>query len=141
MILIEELKTYISGLEEEQTSMEYDTDNEDEYDRQQEELQLRIDDATENSDNAQEELDSIEPDTEPTQDMIDSVVENYVRNVRRNPIGFIRDYGLEIKDFIDEDELANGLVESDGWGIMNSNDGQYDSESFNGEEYYIMITQ
>jgi hypothetical protein len=73
--------------------------------------------------------------------MIDSVVENYVRNVRRNPIGFIRDYGLEIKDFIDEDELANGLVESDGWGIMNSNDGQYDSESFNGEEYYIMITQ
>ena len=138
---IEELQTYISGLEEEQTSMEYDTDNEDEYERQQEELQLRIDDATENSDNAQEELDSIEPDTEPTQDMIDSVVENYVRNVRRDPIRFIRDYGLEIKDFIDEDELAKGLVESDGWGIMNSNDGQYDSESFNGEEYYIMITQ
>jgi hypothetical protein len=63
-----------------------------------------------------------------------------VRDVKRDPLDYLREYGLPIKEYIDEDELAKGLVDSDGWGIMNSYDGTYDSEDVNGETYYIMRT-
>lgn len=135
---IEELEAYISDLEEQQTSMEFDTDNEDEYHQEQEELQNKIDEATENRDKAQDELDDIEPDKEPTQEMVDNVVEDRVNDVMRDPISFIRVMGLDIKNFINEKDLAEALVESDGWGVMNGYDGNYDSESVNGETYYIM---
>ena len=135
---IEELETYINDLEEQQTSMDFDTDNEDEYNREQEELQSKIDEATENRDKAQEELDEIEPDTEPTQEMVDNVVEDKVNEVLRDPMSFIREIGLDIKNFINEKDLAEALVESDGWGVMNGYDGNYDSESVNNETYYVM---
>lgn len=135
---IEELEAYISDLEEQQTSMEFDTDNEDEYHQEQEELQNKIDEATENRDKAQDELDDIEPDKEPTQEMVDNVVEDRVNDVMRDPISFIREMGLDIKNFINEKDLVEALVESDGWGVMNGYDGSYDSESVNGETYYIM---
>jgi len=135
---IEELETYISDLEEQQTSMEFDTDNEDEYNQEQEELQNKIDVATENRDKAQDELDDIEPDKEPTQEMVDKVVEDKVDEVLDDPISFIKEMGLDIKNFINEKDLAEALVESDGWGVMNGYDGNYDSESVNNETYYVM---
>jgi hypothetical protein len=60
------------------------------------------------------------------------------RDVRRDPLDYLKNYGLNIKDYIDEDELAKGLVDTDGWGIMNSYDGNYDSIDVAGETYYIM---
>ena len=70
--------------------------------------------------------------------MIDTKVAELVRDVRRDPLDYLKNYGLDIKEYIDEDELAQGLVDSDGWGIMNSYDGQYDTEEVNGVTYYIM---
>jgi hypothetical protein len=61
-----------------------------------------------------------------------------VRSVRRDPLEYLKDYGLNIKEYVDEDELAQGLVDTDGWGVMNSYDGNYDSEEVNGVTYYIM---
>lgn len=89
-------------------------------------------------DSLQEELDSIEVDTEPTEDMIDEMVERYVYDVKSDPIEYLRNTGADIKDYIDEDALAQGLVNSDGWGIMNSYDGNYDSVNIAGETYYVM---
>jgi hypothetical protein len=86
-----------------------------------------IDDATENRDSSQEELDNIEPDKEPTQDMVDNLVDSRVNDALSDPINFIRSFGLDVKDFVNEKELAQALVDADGWGIMNSYDGQYDS--------------
>ena len=88
----------------------------------------------------QEELDSIEVDTEPTEEMIENKVAELVRDVRRDPLDYLKNYGLPIKEYIDGDALAQGLVDSDGWGIMNSYDGKYDSEEVNGVTYYIMRT-
>jgi len=127
---IEQLESQISDLEQEQS--ELDTDRED-YDELYEDFQNHID-------ALQEELDSIEVDTEPTEDMIENKVAELVRDVRRDPLDYLRNYGLNIKDYIDEDELAQGLVDSDGWGVMNGYDGQYDSEEVNGITYYIMRT-
>ena len=72
------------------------------------------------------------------QEMVDNVVEDRVNDVLRDPISFIREMGLDIKNFINEKDLAEALVESDGWGVMNGYDGNYDSESVNDETYYVM---
>jgi predicted nucleic acid-binding Zn-ribbon protein len=127
---IEELESQIEEFEREQN--ELDTDRED-YDDLYEDFQNHID-------ALQEELDNIEVDTEPTEDMIENKVYELVRDVRRDPLEYLKNLGLPIKEYIDEDELAKGLVASDGWGIMNSYDGQYDSEEVNGVTYYIMRT-
>lgn len=125
---IEELESQIADLEQEQN--ELDTDRED-YDELYEDFQNHID-------ALQEELDNIEVDTEPTEDMIENKVAEYVRDVRRDPLDYLKNLGLPIKEYIDEDELAKGLVASDGWGTMNSYDGNYDSQEVNGVTYYIM---
>jgi len=114
----------------EQQRLELDSDDENYYDYD-EDLENQIE-------ALQEELDNIEVDTEPTEDMIDTKVAELVRDVRRDPLDYLKNYGLDIKEYIDEDELAQGLVDSDGWGIMNSYDGQYDTEEVNGVTYYIM---
>lgn len=127
---IEQLESQIEDLE--QQKLELDSDDENYYDYE-EDLDNQIE-------ALQEELDNIEVDTEPTEDMIDTKVAELVRDVRRDPLDYLKNYGLDIKEYIDEDELAQGLVDSDGWGIMNSYDGQYDSEEVNGVTYYIMRT-
>jgi hypothetical protein len=125
---IEQLESQIEDLEIQQN--ELDTDRED-YDELYEDFQNHID-------TLQEELDSIEVDTEPTEEMIENKVYELVRDVRRDPLDYLKNYGLSIKEYIDEDALAQGLVDSDGWGVMNGYDGQYDSEEVNGVTYYIM---
>lgn len=127
---IEQLESQIEDLEQQKLELDSDDDNYYEY---EEDLDNQIE-------ALQEELDNIEVDTEPTEDMIDNMVESLVRDVRRDPLDYLKDLGYDIKDYIDEDELAQGLVDSDGWGIMNSYDGSYDSEEVNGVTYYIMRT-
>jgi vacuolar-type H+-ATPase subunit I/STV1 len=124
----DELETMIYDLE--QQRLELDSDDENYYDYD-EDLENQIE-------ALQEELDSIEVDTEPTEEMIENKVEEYVRDVRRDPLNYLKEYGLPIKEYIDEEELAKGLVDSDGYGIMNSYDGNYDTEEVNGVTYYIM---
>jgi hypothetical protein len=97
-----------------------------------------IDDAESKKETAQDEIDSIEPDTEPTQEMVDRVVDSQVDEALNNPLQYIKNRDLNIKDFIDEDELAEGLISEDGYGIMNGYDGTYDSIYLDNESYYIM---
>jgi hypothetical protein len=127
---IEQLESQISDLEEQLMDLDSDDENYYEYGK---DIENQID-------TLQEELDSIEVDTEPTDDMIDTKVAELVRDVRRDPLDYLKNYGLDIKEYIDEDALAQGLVDSDGWGVMNGYDGQYDSEEVNGVTYYIMRT-
>jgi hypothetical protein len=127
---IEQLESQIEDLE--QQKLELDSDDENYYDYE-EDLDNQIE-------ALQEELDNIEVDTEPTEDMIDNMVESLVRDVRRDPIGYLNDYGLPVKEYVDESALAQGLVDSEGWGFMNSYDNRYDSEEVNGVTYYIMRT-
>jgi hypothetical protein len=126
----DELETMIYDLE--QQKLELDSDDENYYDYEEDlDNQIQV---------LQEELDDIEPDTEPSEDMIDNMVQSLVRDVRRDPLDYLKNYGLDFKEYVDEDALAQGLVDSDGWGVMNSYDGQYDSEEVNGVTYYIMRT-
>jgi vacuolar-type H+-ATPase subunit I/STV1 len=128
---IEQLESQIEDLEQQRLELDSDDDNYYDYD---EDLESQIE-------ALQEELDSIEVDTEPTEEMIENKVEELVRYVRRDPLNYLNEYGLSIKDYVDEDALAQGLVDSDGYGLMNGYDGQYDTEEVNGVTYYIMRLQ
>ena len=80
---------------------------------------------------------------EYTQDAKDEYVERRMDEVRYDPVGFLRDFGMEesIKDFIDEDEFIDGVVESDGRGhTLSSYDGVENEVSFDDEWYYIYRT-
>jgi hypothetical protein len=125
---IEQLESQIEDLE--QQKFELDSDDENYYDYE-EDLDNQIE-------TLQEELDSIEVETEPTDDMIENKIAELIRDIRRDPLGYLTDYGLPIKEYIDESALAQGLVDSDGWGIMNGYDNNYDSINIAGETYYIM---
>ena len=125
---IEQIESQIEDLE--QQKFELDSDDENYYDYE-EDLDNQIE-------ALQEELDNIEVDTDPTEDMIDNKVEELVRWVKRDPMQYLNDYGMDVKEYIDGDALAQGLVDSDGWGVMNGYDGTYDSIDIGGESYYVM---
>jgi hypothetical protein len=131
---IYEMEDLKSKLEDEQSKIE-DSDS-DEYI----ELQDKLDEIEENIDTAQSELDDIVPDTDPTEEMIEEKIQDFVNDRMRDAIGFIKEFDLNLEDFIDEDELAKGYVEADGYGILSSYDGSYDSINLNGEVYYIVRT-
>lgn len=138
---IQQLEEYIERMEEEQSDLDDEIEDPDEYTTRYDEIQKMIDDAETKRDEAQDEIDSIEPDTEPTQEMVDKVVDSRVSDALGDPLNYIKERGLNLKDFIDEDELAKGLVDEDGYGIMNGYDGSYDSIYFEDEQYYIMRTE
>ena len=125
------LENEIAEYEERQSNLESEIEDPDEYSRMYDQIQNHID-------SLQEELDDIAPDDEPTEAMIEEKVDSMLEDVERNPIYYIKEYGADIKDFIDGDALAQGLVDSDGWGIMNSYDGQYDEVTVAGRDFYIM---
>lgn len=134
----EQLETYISEMEDMKSELEDEQNELDSDSDEYNELQEKIEEVEENIEKAQDELDSIEVDTEPTEEMIDEKVQELVDDRMSDPIGFLREFGLDLNDYIDKDALAQGLVDSDGYGIMNNYDGDYDTIDFNGETYYIM---
>ena len=80
---------------------------------------------------------------EYTEDAKDEYVERRMDEVRYDPVGFLRDFGMEesVKDFIDEDEFIDGVVEQDGRGhTLSSYDGVENEVSFDDEWYYIYRT-
>lgn len=121
---IDEINTAIAEYEEEQSEYDY---SDDEYDEFQELI-----------DELQEELDEIVPDTEPTEEMVDEKLDELLSDVEYYPLQYIKDYDLDIERFIDTEELAQGLVDSDGYGVLSSYDGQYEIVEINGTDYYII---
>ena len=90
-----------------------------------------------------EDIEMDDDNYEYTQDAKDEYVERRMDEVRNDPVGFLRDFGMEesIKDFIDEDEFIEGVIEADGRGhTLSSYDGVENEVSFDDEWYYIYRT-
>ena len=80
---------------------------------------------------------------EYTEEAKENYVERRKDEVKDDPVGFLRDFGMEegIKDFIDEDDFIEGVIESDGRGhTLSSYDGTENEISFDDEWYYIYRT-
>jgi hypothetical protein len=87
---------------------------------------------------SQEEIDNMEPDGEPTEDMIEEKVEDMVLDKMSDPKNSLTEFGIDISEYVDMDSLAKGLVASDGYEILGSYDGSYDTEMIENKYYYIM---
>jgi hypothetical protein len=61
------------------------------------------------------------------------LVSDYVNN----PLSFIREFGYNLNDFIDIDELAKGIVDTDGVEVMSGYDGNVYEETYLNEDYSI----
>jgi len=112
----EELENYIGELEDQQNELENEIEDPDEYSKKYDEIQELID-------KAQDELDSLEPNTEPTEEMIEDKVESLVDS--EEPIDYLRNMGVDLKYYVDIDEMAEDIADSEGIGIIN---GDYDEQ-------------
>jgi len=129
---IEEMEDLLSETEKEQRNLE-DSDSEEYYD-----LDDKIKEIESNIETAQEELDGIEPDKEPTEDMIERKVDDMLDDVKYDYAAKLDEFGLDIEDWVDKSALAQAYVDSDGYGLMNGYDGSYETEYINEVAYIVM---
>ena len=135
---IVELKQMVLNLESERDSLDdEDEDYSDEYDRIGDEI-----------DEANNEIEEIEddPDGEYDSDKLDSIVADKISEHRYDAKEFYDNFlgGDDFSEwvtsngFIDKDDIAQAVVDVDGYGtVLNNYDGSEESVSFEGETYYI----
>jgi hypothetical protein len=128
---IEKINEEIGRLQEDLEELDSDVERE--------VAQDRIDELEELKEDIKMDDDSYEY----TEEAKDNYVERRKDEVKDDPVGFLRDFGMEesIKDFIDEDDFIEGVIESDGRGhTLSSYDGTENEISFDDEWYYIYRT-
>lgn len=135
---ISELEDYISELEEKQSNLEdeIEIDSED-YSPAFDEIQAMIDEAEKKKDDAQSELDEIEPDNEPTEDMIEDKVEKLVRYAKRDISGTLKEYGFDVKNYVDENCIVEKIADNMDFSDVSGYSSRYNSVYYDGDEYYI----
>jgi len=120
----EQLENYINEMEELKSQKEEQRDeyehNSDEYN----ELDEQIQEIESNIETAQEELDNIEPITEPTEDMIEDKVSRYIRSY--DPVEWLKEFDSNLTDYINMRGIAEDIVDADGIEVMARYDGRYD---------------
>lgn len=88
----------------------------------------------------EEERDEIveNPEGEPTEEMIEEKVNDYLYDVRNNPQHYIQEYELDLENFIDKDAVIEEAVDMDGVG---HNISYYDGIEYDiridGVDYYV----
>lgn len=87
-----------------------------------------------------EKMDEIEaePEGEYKEDAIQEKIDELVESVEENPMQYIEDYGLEINNFLDGEEIIRLVIQSDGYQVMSSHDGELNEEYVDGETFYII---
>lgn len=105
-----------------------------------EEYESKVEEIEDNIEDIKTEIEEIEdsPDGDYNEDDIESKVEELVEDVRRDPMWFINDMGLDVNDYIDRDEFIKGVIESDGVGLISPYDGSYEEINVNDTWFYVM---
>jgi uncharacterized coiled-coil protein SlyX len=87
-----------------------------------------------------EKMDEIEaePEGEYKEDAIQEKIDELVESVEENLMKYIEDYGLEINNFLDGEEIIRLVIQSDGYQVMSSHDGELNEEYVDGETFYII---
>ena len=112
-----------------------ETEDEDEID----ELESKISELEDYISEAESEITDIEdsPDGEFPQDLVDDKISDLVYNAMRDPSGFLQEYGLEWGNYVDKSAFIDGVIDADGYGIVNGYDGNMDELDVRGETYYV----
>jgi hypothetical protein len=122
---IEELENKISQMEDLQSETEVDSDEWNNYEEQIDAMKEQI-----------EDIQNVEREPTPTQ--IEEKVDEMVDDVMGDPLAKLKEWDMDIKDWVDTDALAQGLVDSDGYRIISNYDGSYDTEYILGKLYVII---
>ena len=82
------------------------------------------------------------PEGEPTVGQIENKVQEWLYDVKQNPLDYLNDYGFDIEGFVDVDELIEDSLNYDGVGpALSSWDGEVYESLINGEWYHIVIVE
>ena len=103
-------------------------------------IQEKIDELNELSEENIAEIEEIEEDPEGDfpEDLIEEKIEDLVSDVRYDPESFMDSFGLSWSDYVDKDEFIQGVIDADGYGVVNSYDGNVDEIRVNDTLFYVM---
>lgn len=80
-----------------------------------------------------------EPDGDFNEDAIIKKVDELIEDSVSYPIDFLNNMGEDFKDYVDVDELIEGMIEADGYGHhLNSYDGNADEVEILGHDFWVM---
>jgi len=80
------------------------------------------------------------PDGDLDEDSIEEVVEDKKYDIAQDPMRWLRDYDMDIENFVDEDKFIEDVADDEDYGILNGYDGTYDIINLNNQSYVVMIT-
>jgi hypothetical protein len=89
----------------------------------------------------EEEIEMIksDPDGDYPETLVSQVIDDNVREVKRNPKQFIEDFGLEVSNFINRREFIQEVIDTDGYGhTLNRYDGNADEVFVDGDLFFVM---
>lgn len=80
-----------------------------------------------------------DPDGGFPEELVSQVIDDNVREVKRNPMQFIEDFGLEVSNFINRREFIQDVIDTDGYGhTLNRYDGNADEVFVDGDLFFVM---
>ena len=127
-----QIESMISMLED-----EMDGENEE----QDEETQEKIDELNEKLEEMKDEITEIQdnPEGDYSEIAIEDAIRERVRDVEYDPEEFLKEFGLDLDDYVDKDSLIEAIIDEDGYGhTLNSYDGNADDVRIQDELYYVM---
>jgi len=129
---IEQLTRFIGNLE---ASLD-DIEDEDE----EQDINDKIEETNDTITELEEEIEDIEQDPQGDypRDLIDEKIDDLVSDVKRNIQYYMSEYSLDYKDYIDKDDFIKGLIDSDGYGMVNGYDGNVDEIYVKDTLFYVM---
>jgi hypothetical protein len=78
------------------------------------------------------------PEGDFDEDEIQRLIDDRMDEIRHNPVGHLNDYGYDISDFIDLDELKRDLIDDASYGYISGYNDSYDEININGTYYVVM---
>ena len=109
-------------------------ENDEWYRRKIEELEVIIEEFN-------EEIEMIkgDPDGDYPETLVSQVIDDNVSEVKRDPMQFIDDFGLDISNFINKREFIEEIINIDGYGhTLNRYDGTADEVFVDGDLFFVM---
>ena len=131
------LKTRITELESRVERLESQLDGGEDDD----DIQYDIDELNEKIEEYNERITEIEetPEGDFPEELIDDVVEDRLSDVRRNPEDFIKEWGLDMDNFINKRDFIQGVIDADGYGnTLNGYDGHAEEIKVQDKWFYVM---
>jgi hypothetical protein len=69
--------------------------------------------------------------------LIEQSIQDRLEDMKSNPLDYVEDWGLNLKDYVDMESLAEYIVETDGYAELARYDNEENEEYILGKLYYI----